>query len=135
MQCHQSLVHYNKLKKTLSSSASLKKAPEVLAVKEYQRLMKELKNGMPWPSATVLLTAMHNIVTESISTKFYSDIRRGYYCPSTLVRQLKAGIYSKDKLVQDGDLKALVSLPQIVANKQFKIAGLAPDHELAACNK
>mmetsp|Transcript_84303 Transcript_84303/g.139538 ORF Transcript_84303/g.139538 Transcript_84303/m.139538 type:complete len:100 (-) Transcript_84303:95-394(-) len=94
--------------------------------------MRALQTGQTWPSATALLTAFHNIVTESTSKKWIPASRRKFYCPSTLVQQLKAGIFAKDFDVLNATSSAFAFVPPNLS-ASFSIPGLASRHRIINC--
>lgn len=122
-----------KLKTSLNSSELLEKDNQALDTKAWLELMKALQVGsQPWPTATALLTAFHNIVTDTIREKWIPAPRRHYYCPSDIVDQLKAGVFSTDVEVLSKDSNNLSFVPPLVQDC-FRIPGLAPSHRLVNC--
>lgn len=120
------------LEQTLNNDSLLASSGEALDSAAWLKLMEALQAGQAWPSATALLTAFHNIVTESTSEKWIPTSRRKFYCPSTLVQQLKAGIFAKDFEVLNMTSSALAFVPQNLS-ASFGIPGLASRHRIINC--
>lgn len=122
-----------KLKNSLNDSSLLEADVQALDTKAWRDLMEGLESGsQQWPTATVLFTAFHNLVTDSVSDKWMPASRRQYYCPSQLVEHLKAGIFSTDKEVLSKDSDTFTHVPASIS-ASFPIPGMTPIHRLVNC--
>lgn len=74
---------------------------------------------------TGMFTAMHNMVTESVSNDWIAKDRKGYYCPVAVLEGLKKGLFAKDKEVQDYDLPGYDSVSGV--------PGLTSHHPAVSC--
>jgi hypothetical protein len=75
--------------------------------------------------ASVMLVAMHNMVSETVDSEYIPPERKNFYCPQTVVADLKKGILSQDKEVAGFTLASY--------DRVDGIPGLATSHDSVNC--
>jgi len=73
---------------------------EVAHVKAWRAFSTEYTKGNRIMPVTALLVGLHNMITESVPSSWISDTRRHFYCPVTVLQQLKVGMFAHDEKVQ-----------------------------------
>jgi len=98
---------------------------EVTHVKSWHAFSKDAAEGKAAMPATAKLVALHNMITESVETNFIPADRKHFYCPASVLKELKSSILGGDEQVASYSLPPFASVPGV--------PGLAANHNSVSC--
>jgi hypothetical protein len=91
----------------------------------WKAAVKSMADGTLSLPATASLTALHNLVSETIPSPYMDDSRKRFFCPADALHGLKQGIFKDDSDIANFVLPAITPVPGV--------AGLSVEDSVVNC--